>query len=178
MPKWQDSRYLVYVSPLTVSLFIQTLQILDHGLKVCIMFGYNPQIIFCSFFLFEPSHFQALLHSKKQHSGNLMSATPPTVLCWLYWNFTDVLLMVWKCAHVLNIILRLCFATFFLQVDFICILGIYMYNYPSDRIWYWVLYVSYSSYQFLPTVLKHVLIPLSQFKTNLTNFCHFFQVWT
>ena len=30
----------------------------DHALKICMWFGYNPQIIFCHFFLqFELSHF-------------------------------------------------------------------------------------------------------------------------
>ena len=35
----------------------------DHALKICILFGYNPQIIFCHFFFseFELSHFSGIL---------------------------------------------------------------------------------------------------------------------
>ena len=42
-----------------------------------------------------------------------MQATPPTVLFRLFCNFTDVLIMLWKCACDLDIILGLIFETFF-----------------------------------------------------------------
>ena len=43
----------------------------------------------------------------------LVCATPPTVLFRFFWNFTDVFIMLWKCACGLDIILRLIFDTFF-----------------------------------------------------------------
>ena len=49
-----------------------------HGLKTCMWFGYNPQIVFCHFFrnltfLF----FQALLLSTYVDSRYLVRVTPP-----------------------------------------------------------------------------------------------------
>ena len=41
-----------------------------------------------------------------------MCATPPTVLCWTFWNFKGVFVMVWRCACDLDIILWL-FCHFF-----------------------------------------------------------------
>ena len=53
-----------------------------HGLKICMWFGYYPEIIFCHFF--RNSNlviFYAFLLSKRIDSGYLVCATPPTVLC-------------------------------------------------------------------------------------------------
>ena len=47
-------------------------------------------------------------------SGCLVSATPPTVYGQSFWNFTDVLAMVCRCAYCLLIILRFSFFNFFL----------------------------------------------------------------
>ena len=46
-------------------------------------------------------------------SRYLVGATPPTDLYRFFWNFTDVLDMVWRYACGLNIILRLFFVPFF-----------------------------------------------------------------
>ena len=53
-----------------------------HGLKICMWFGYNPQIIFYHFFCyFNLGIFLAFLLSKLMDTGYLVCATPPTVLC-------------------------------------------------------------------------------------------------
>ena len=39
-------------------------------------------------------------------SGNLVSATPPTVLYRFFWNFTGILVMVWRYACAFYIILK------------------------------------------------------------------------
>ena len=51
-PKCIDTRYLVDASPPTVIMPIplKLYRSLVHGLKMCILFGYNPQIIFVTFF--------------------------------------------------------------------------------------------------------------------------------
>ena len=36
--------------------------------------------------------------SKGIDSGYLLCAIPPTVLCWSFWNFTGVFVLVWRCA--------------------------------------------------------------------------------
>ena len=98
---------------------------LGHGLKMCILFAYNPQIICCHFFKLNLANLQALLHSKLIDSGYRACVTP-TVLCRLFWNFTDVLVMVWRCTRtrILDIILRL-FLLHFIQVEFSRFFGIY-----------------------------------------------------
>ena len=49
-----------------------------HGLKTCMWFGYNPQIIFCHFFRkLNLVFFQALLLSTYVDSMYLVRVTPP-----------------------------------------------------------------------------------------------------
>ena len=68
-----------------------------HGLKMCMWFGYNPQIIFCHFFhKLNLAIFPALSITKWMDRGYLVGATPPTVLCQFFRNFTGVLVMVWR----------------------------------------------------------------------------------
>ena len=62
---------------------------------MCMWFGYNPQIIFCHFFAFLTFViFQVRILSKGIASGYLVCATPPTVLCQSFLNFTCVFVMV------------------------------------------------------------------------------------
>ena len=49
--------------------------------------------------------FQARILSKCIDTGCLVCTTP-TVLCQSFWNFTGVLVMVWRCASGLDIVLR------------------------------------------------------------------------
>ena len=52
-----------------------------QGLKMCMTFGYNPQVIFLLLFSqFELSHFWAQLLEKLMDIRYLVSATPPTIL--------------------------------------------------------------------------------------------------
>ena len=51
---------------------------LGHGLKICIMFAYNPQIMICHFFSQnELSHF----FDQRERILDRVYATPATVLC-------------------------------------------------------------------------------------------------
>ena len=54
----------------------------DHALKICMWFGYNPQINFCHFFRnLNLAIFRAFSQWKWMGSGYLVCATPPTVSC-------------------------------------------------------------------------------------------------
>ena len=80
-----------------------------HGMRMCMWFGYNCEIIFCHFF-----HFVNLVLFLPQciDSGYLVSATPHTILYRSFWIFAHVFSMVWRCACALDIILALIFVTF------------------------------------------------------------------
>ena len=67
------------------------------GLKICILFFQNPEIIFYHFFpIFNLDIFRAIMLQICIWSMYLVSATPPTVFGESFWNFTDVLRMVWR----------------------------------------------------------------------------------
>ena len=80
-----------------------------HGMRICMWFGYNCEIIFYHFF-----HFVNLEFYLPQciDSGYLVSATPHTVLYRSFLNFAHVFSMVWRCACGLDVILALIFVTF------------------------------------------------------------------
>ena len=83
-----------------------------HSMKICMWFGYNPQNIFC------------------------VGPTIPTVLYWFSWNSTGVLVVIWRYACGLGIILRLCFVTFS-QVELSHFSGIFYYfrEWTGDTLW-------------------------------------------
>ena len=84
------------------------------GLKICILFFQNPEIIFYHFFpIFNLDIFRALILQICIWSMYLVSATPPTVFGESFWNFTGVLRMVWGYAYCFFRILKLFFITFF-----------------------------------------------------------------
>ena len=84
------------------------------GLKICILFFQNPEIIFYHFFpIFNLDIFRALILQVCIWSMYLVSATPPTVFGESFWNFTGVLRMVWRYAYCFFRILKLFFITFF-----------------------------------------------------------------
>ena len=84
------------------------------GLKICILFFQNPEIIFYHFFpIFNLDIFRALILQICIWSLYLVSATPPTVFGESFWNFTGVLRMVWRYAYCFFRILKLFFITFF-----------------------------------------------------------------
>ena len=84
------------------------------GLKICILFFQNPEIIFYHFFLiFNLDIFRALILQICIWGMYLVSATPPTVFGESFWNFTGVLRMVWRYAYCFFRILKLFFITFF-----------------------------------------------------------------
>ena len=84
------------------------------GLKICILFFQNPEIIFYHFLrIFNLDIFRALILQICIWSMYLVSATPPTVFGESFWNLTDVLRMVWRYAYCFFRILKLFFITFF-----------------------------------------------------------------
>ena len=84
------------------------------GLKICILFFQNPEIIFYHFFpIFNLDIFRVLILQICIWSMYLVSATPPTVFGESFWNFTGVLRMVWRYAYCFFRILKLFFITFF-----------------------------------------------------------------
>ena len=106
------------------------------GLKICILFFQNPEIIFYHFFpIFMPRHQKVAGYNvipseilrvrpsvclsvrlsvrPSAPTTILVSATPPTVLGQSFWNFTGVLRMVWRYAYCFFRILKLFFITFF-----------------------------------------------------------------
>ena len=92
-----------------VPIFWKLCMCFRHGMRMCMWFGYNCEIIFCHFF-----HFVNLVIFWPQwiDSGYLVSATPHTILYRSFWNFAHVFSMVWRCAYGLDIILALIFVTF------------------------------------------------------------------
>ena len=84
------------------------------GLKICILFFQNPEIIFYHFLrIFNLDIFRALILQICIWSMYLVSATPPTVFGESFWNFTGVLRMVWRYAYCFFRILKLFFITFY-----------------------------------------------------------------
>ena len=84
------------------------------GLKICILFFQNPEIIFYHFFpIFKLDIFRALILQICIWSMYLVSATPPTVFGESFWNFTGVFRKIWRYAYCFFRILKLFFITFF-----------------------------------------------------------------
>ena len=70
------------------------------GLKICILFFQNPEIIFYHIFcIFNLDFFRALILQKCIGSMYLVRATPPTFSDRSFWNFTHAFRMVWKYAY-------------------------------------------------------------------------------
>ena len=92
-----------------VLIFLKLCMCFRHGMRMCMWFGYNCEVIFCHFF-----HFVNLVIFWPQwiDSGYLVSATPHTILYRSFWNFAHVFSMVWRYACGLDIILALIFVTF------------------------------------------------------------------
>ena len=82
VPSASNSRYLVCTTP-TVFFKLYRCFSICHDLKMCIWFGYTPQINFCHFFfrILNLVIFQARILSKGIDSGYLVCVTPPTDLC-------------------------------------------------------------------------------------------------
>ena len=59
-----------------VPIFLKLCMCFHHGMRMCMWFGYNCEIIFCHFFLFVNL---VIFLPQCIDSGNLVSATPHTV---------------------------------------------------------------------------------------------------
>ena len=77
----------------------------QDGLKICILFSQDPEIIF--FCILTQTFFQAFMLQICIGSICLVSATPPTVLGQSFWNFTGTLQLsfdfTWEICHLLDI---------------------------------------------------------------------------
>ena len=105
------SRYLVPLTPPTVLKLYMGFQ---DGLKICMWFFQNPEIIFYYFFhIFNLDIFWVLILQEYIGSRYLVPLTPPTVFGRSFWNFTGALRMVWRYACGLFRILKLSFFTFY-----------------------------------------------------------------
>ena len=71
------------------------------GLKICMWFFWNPELIFYHFFcIFNLDIFWVLILQKRIGCRYLVPVTPTTVLSQSFWNFTVALRMVWRYACV------------------------------------------------------------------------------
>ena len=86
-----------------------------------------------------------------KYTGYRVGATPLTVFHWLFWNFSDVFCMEWRCACGLDIILWVCFLSLFL----LCELSHFSVWNAIKVYRQWVPCGHNSSYSFPPIVLKH-----------------------
>ena len=111
------------VGTLCAQLFLQFCADSFETLQMFLSWSENMHVVwiyssnyFCHFFQVELCHFLAFLLSKSIDSGYLVCASPPTVLCRFFRNFTYVFVMVWRYACGLDIILRF-FLSLFPQVE-------------------------------------------------------------
>ena len=117
------------------------------GLKICILFFQNPEIIFYQFFsIFNLDIFRALILQICIWSIYLVSATPPTVFGESFWNFTVVFRMVWRYAYCFLRILKL----FFLHFN----LDIFSSLYATDMYREYMPCIGNPAYSFRPILLK------------------------
>ena len=117
------------------------------GLKICILFFQNPEIIFYHFLrIFNLDIFRALILQICIWSMYLVSATPPTVFGESFWNFTVVFKMVWRYAYCFLRILKL----FFLHFN----LDIFSSLYATDMYREYMPCIGNPAYSFRPILLK------------------------
>ena len=102
LQKCIGSRYLVPINS-SHSFRLNLLKLymdFKNGLKICMWFSRNPEIIFYHFFrIFNLDTFWVLMLQKRIGSRYLVPVTPTTVLSRSFWNFTDALRMVWRYAY-------------------------------------------------------------------------------
>ena len=86
-----------------------------------------------------------------KYTWYLVGATPLTVFHQLFWKFSDVFCMEWRCACALDIILWLFFSHFF------CFVNLSLFSvWTAIKVYrQWVPCGRNSSYSFPPIVLKH-----------------------
>ena len=70
-----------------------------HGLKICMWFGYNPQIFFVIFLQVELSHFSDIIYNKINARVIPWGATPPTVNT----NSFETSLFLWSWSEDMHV---------------------------------------------------------------------------
>ena len=79
----------------------ETLQCFKDGLKMCMWFFQNPEIIFYYFFRFFNLDILWVLILQKSIEGRyIVPLTTPTVFGRSFWNFTWAFRMAWRYAYV------------------------------------------------------------------------------
>ena len=77
------------------TVFTDSLETFGHGLKICMWFDYNPQIIFCYLFLqVELSRISSIIYIKVTGQGILCERNSSYSFLHILLNFTGVLAMV------------------------------------------------------------------------------------
>ena len=96
-----------------IPIILKLYRCLHHTLKMCMWFGYNPQVNFWHFFCkLNLVVFRYFDNESEWTVGALCAQLLLQFLIQIFWNFTDVLMMLWRYACALDIILRLIFDTF------------------------------------------------------------------
>ena len=144
------------------------------GLKICILFFQNPEIIFYYFLrIFNLDIFRALILQICIWRIYLVSATPPTVFGESFWNFSVVFRMVWRYAYCFLRILKL----FFLHFN----LDIFSSLYATDMYREYMPCIGNPAYSFRPILLKLLLMfekrRLKQLSFDFTwEICHLLDI--
>ena len=111
-----------------------------------IVFSKSWNYFYHFFRIFNLDIFRALILQICIWSIYLVSATPPTVFCESFWNFTVVFRMVWRYAYCFLRILKL----FFLHFN----LDIFSSLYATDMYREYMPCIGNPAYSFRPILLK------------------------
>ena len=160
-----------------------------HPLKICMWFGYNPQINFSHFFRnLNLVIFRAFWQWKRMDSGYLVCATPPIVSFRFFWNFTDVFTRLWRYACGLDMLLRLIFITFARNLNLVIFRSFWQWKWmdgylvcatpPTVSFWFFwnftVVFIMLWRYAYdLHIILSLIVSTFSQFELS-----HFLGIYT
>ena len=76
------------IPPSFIQILLKLHWCFGHGLKICMWFGYNPQIIFCLFFRkLNLAILTGIIDNNVMDREYLVGPTPPTVLYQFFRNF-------------------------------------------------------------------------------------------
>ena len=100
LQKCIGSRYLVPITPTSFKpILLKLYRCFKGGLKICMWFFQNPEIIFYHFLhILNLGIFWVLILQKSIGSRYLVPLSPPTVFGSSFWNFTWAFRMAWRYA--------------------------------------------------------------------------------
>ena len=130
LPKCIDIGYLLL--QFYAKFFLKLSRCFCHVLKMCMWFGYNPQIHFCHIYRILNLIIVNFSGSKTTHvciySRYPVCPSTPMDFCASVWNFTDVFHMVWRCACALDINPQINFCYFFRIFSLVIFFFIFVCN--------------------------------------------------